>query len=413
MDEQQPKVKVLSTDSKADFIVYVEWPDSVTKEIHVVLSLAADAGRNQSFCASEKILTFNLTKTEADVAIATEAPMQITVGAACGAAFLASSFSGNPSAILSMVNTLQLLSLIPLMEVSLDLETAGLLKGANPFNLVPSYSEEGLSTAYFSRPYDKAAEYGFDSAGFLYNTAEVVTSLGCTLLAIVVLWFITKVTCCYRNSLNRTFVQFKGSAFASYMQACLIQCQVALMLQLRRLSFDNWVDDVSCLLALAWCCFVVCLTLSLLTPRCASYRLLRPFYDSNNDRRGSSAQPFLFFLYRIVFVSVVCLSSSAVAQLTVCIVCSASVSSIQMLVYLVTVRPYTQLSKLLVEFVNEVVVLMALLTITFNELIVKAELLVVFYVYIGVVTGFSTVVGIFEVIEQKSYTTNPQVSLTL
>jgi hypothetical protein len=70
-------------------------------------------------------------------------------------------------------------------------------------------------------------------------------------------------------------------------------------------------------------------------------------------------------------------------------------------VYLVTVRPYTPLSRLLIEVVNESVVLMALLSITFNEFIVKAELLVVFYVYIGVVTGFTAAVGIIESLRRQ------------
>lgn len=326
LDELSPSVKVASTDSSSDFSVKLNWDSSINKEVDVLVSVLSREGI--SICEDEVHLTFNLTKSET-VSASFKESVSTTTLAVSSVSMMTSSMSGNPSTFFSMLNTLQILSLIPLMNVKLTEEVSTLLSGSNPISIVPNLYRNFGTTMQIgnSEPYPKAADYGYDTASFIYNIGQEVSSLLFALTILALLFAASRVSCCFRVFFTKHYRMTKASFVSQYIKACFIMLYLDAMVQFRSFRFGGLLLIINILMASSYCVFALILLYELLVG-VKNLDLLKSFFKEVKHSPLSRLQPFILFSYQAIFVSAITLCDMPEAQLIICMASSACVKFI-------------------------------------------------------------------------------------
>lgn len=324
LDVEAPLIRVIETDSLSDYSMILDWSSSLNQEVQANVSIL-DLNSSHPICSAETQLTFNLTKTESKELGIEKGIISTITWVVCGSLMIVTSFSGNPSIFISMLNSLQLLSLIPLMDVSLDDKTTALLIGVDIFSFIPNTTELFLSTDFFDLPYKKAKHYGYISAGFLYNSGQEITIIVLLCIWKVVQLFLYTVLPCSRSVLTQTFNQIKFGTFAFYFKSCFIELILAAMIQIRSTSIDNWVEGLSLFLMLSWLVFCVLMLVIFFKGRKTTYDKANAFFESYKLSQASRFHVLLNFAYQAIFVIIITLTNDARVQLTVCSILSSAV----------------------------------------------------------------------------------------
>lgn len=101
--------------------------------------------------------------------IAAKAASQVVVGASLGASLIS-----NPSAAWILINTIEVISYIPLSDPPLSDRLIGFFQGIGSFNPTPNFAEDIFDSNSTETPYYEAYKYGFSTSVFLLNTSPTL-----------------------------------------------------------------------------------------------------------------------------------------------------------------------------------------------------------------------------------------------
>ncbi|CAG9312392.1 unnamed protein product [Blepharisma stoltei] len=133
-------------------------------------------------------------------------------------------FSPNPSALWTMLNTIQFISYIPYASYPLTDKISAFLKSMSDFNLVPNLFLLFIDENQSNPPYYQARKYGYDSLLILVNVGNDITALCCVITAIPIVYFFYK--CSQRfigKKFKKLFREYKFSAFLRFWIVCYLE----------------------------------------------------------------------------------------------------------------------------------------------------------------------------------------------
>ena len=152
-----------------------------------------------------------------------ETLVYVTASISGGAAAL----NMDPSAIWQVLNTIQILTYIPITSNPLTPTLKGYFKGLNLLQVVPepiSYSSDTTNTHYYSR------EYGFSSNLFLANAGSNIAILLLVLLLWPVIWLTSKVSCLHKPC-THLLRQYKFNVFIRYLIQSYLDLAIVCLIQ--------------------------------------------------------------------------------------------------------------------------------------------------------------------------------------
>jgi hypothetical protein len=265
---------------------------------------------------------FSLPKADQSSSTTPQSASQVSSAAIFAGAALTGMLVGSPQSMFLLLNTLQFASLIPLMDFSTSKDLSTLLIGNNPFTLIPNLSTTAIRPGWFADPYSKAEDYGFETAGFIYNIGQELSVLAVLVLVLLGLYLGSKFGCCC-SSLQlfcaKKLRAFKESLLPGYLQGNLLELLVSAMVQLKSQKYTPIIAAFSCLFAWMFvcCALLYALTLLYLSFKGPSSTKLSSFFTglSGLERLQVPA----FYVHRLLCVLVVTLCQDSLVQGFVCL----------------------------------------------------------------------------------------------
>ena len=367
-------------------------------------------------------------------AVAATAATAATGAVSAGAG--SSILTPNPAGLWAILNTVEILSYIPVTNNRLTPTVTGLFKGFGSINPLPNVFEYfidpdlGMSTSLAEK------KNGLKSSLFLVNAGQALSAFFLVILLYPVIWVFSK--CKYeevRNKFKKMLGGYKYGVFIRYWIQCYFDLALAVIIQLTSLPSIDYIPIISYTLACI-CGVSLLVTPPLIVRFCrrkaveirrlseesAFYRIYGSFfYEFKAD--GSTLCKYsyvVFLLKRLIFAaSLVLLGEFPVLQAAVNFVCMVSYA-----VFLVVVKPYNEAIMQVINSIVEVGVSLIFLAVSYflqTEVTDYDQLIesIIFYITMGLILvqslGSILTLGvvIYEFLKQKCTSTKVQPSSEL
>ena len=115
-----------------------------------------------------------------------------TIVAAVVSTAVASALISNPSNLWTVLNTIQIISYIPLGSVPLPPNLQNFFQGISVLNLINNPMRLVITSKNTGQPYLEASQYGFTTSLFLLNAGVYIANLLCFLALIPIVYLLTK-----------------------------------------------------------------------------------------------------------------------------------------------------------------------------------------------------------------------------
>jgi hypothetical protein len=142
-----------------------------------------------------------------------------------------------PSGIWSFINTLQLMSLIPMLNIDIPILLFGLLSGLRGYSPIPNLISYMMDTEG-PKPYNKAVLMGYDSSQFLLNCGDMLTTIFITIILFPVFFLVKKLiptkfsnTWIYGFFLS-CLLDYKWNVFTRFFVESYIEIAIAAIMQI-------------------------------------------------------------------------------------------------------------------------------------------------------------------------------------
>jgi hypothetical protein len=245
--------------------------------------------------------------------------------------------TGSPSTFVSLFMTVELLSYIPLINLSLTSHQVDLLVGSNNLSSLPDYVP-GLTCA---PPQHSRDNYDFDCTNFLRTAQKELVILSCIGLIVLA----SSIAACLVKDCSKhaESVLLKVLPLARRLLLMMIvDCLVKATYSAQLTGFTSVQEVFSWLLiAAVWLLFLCLAVLGVVFSKSSSYPLLAHFlYDDLKPTLSSRLHFSLLILHRMSYAFLVTAIDSFKIQLMLLSVVSTAVSPSQFTAYLIVVRPY-------------------------------------------------------------------------
>jgi hypothetical protein len=237
----------------------------------------------------------------------------------------------------SLFMTVELLSFIPLINLSFTSHQVDLLVGSGNLSSLPDYLP-GLTCAPPQHPRDN---YDFDCTNFLRTAQKELIILSC--LGLIAL--VSSIAACLVKGCSKRIVSvlLKVLPLArKLLLMVLVDCLVKATYSAQQTSFTSVQEVFSwVLIAAVWLLFLGLAVLGIVLSKSSSYPLLKHFlYDDLKPTASSRLHFSLLILHRMSYAFLITAIDSSKVQLVLLSVVSTAVSPSQFTVYLIVVRPY-------------------------------------------------------------------------
>jgi hypothetical protein len=234
--------------------------------------------------------------------------------------------------------TVELLSFIPLINLSFTSHQVDLLVGSNNLSSLPDYLP-GLTCA---PPQHSRNNYDFDCTNFLRTAQKELIILSC--LGLIAL--VSSIAACLIKGCSKCTesVLLKVLPLARrLLLMVLVDCLVKATYSAQQTSFTSVQEVFSWVLIVAvWLLFLGLSVLGVVISKSSSYPLLLKhfLYDDLKPTASSSLHFSLLILHRMSYAFLITAIDSHKVQLLLLCVVSTAVSPSQFTAHLIVVRPY-------------------------------------------------------------------------
>lgn len=294
--------------------------------------------------------------------------------------------SGSPSAFLALINTVQLLTYLPLTTIPLPAALKSKLMAINLLSFVPNpASQIAKCEGNESDVPQFARDYGFSTAAVLVNADVLIASLCLNMGCGLIVWLLSRVDRLHirlkrvltvyrwRNLMLHWFINYLDLSIFAFLQVYTVIC--------KQFSCSSTYFCISSLLGvgISLLTFLLPFALLYLCIRHHSHITLegldlisawRFLYQEFRNDRGwmSSAYHSFFILRRLIYaLALVFVSRYPLAQAICCCIHSFAVNTTQTVIYLLAYRPFSDIIQLLTITSTEIAICLVFsIAITFN-----------------------------------------------
>jgi hypothetical protein len=266
-------------------------------------------------------------KDEADTRARTKSAYSAILVGVLGGSF----FARSPDIFVGMFFTLELISFLPLIDLSLTNHQEKLLTGSNQLSSLP----DTIGGLECYAPASQHSSYSINCANFLRSSQKEA------LVITVLLFLYGLLSFTRRSEFIKRILTVLGSLIGKVLQSFVVDILVKAYL------FTVFVRVISFQAILSW---ILC-GVSFIGFAALAYNLIKEAFNAEasplfqHPELKSGVLPRLYYavliLHRVIYaVAVVCLDAPVV-QLSILTVSTFLVTSTQLALYLITVRPYS------------------------------------------------------------------------
>lgn len=183
---------------------------------------------------------------------------QAAVQAVVGTLLAVSIINPNPTALWTMLNTLEILAYIGLSKIPMTNSFYTFVVSLNSINFIPNIFEYFLDDSDGIKSYPQAVKYGFGSNLFLLNAGEPMTTF---LILILLLPIIMSLSNCSQlfiaKKLSELLKNYKYSVFLRFLVQAYLNIGVASIIGLLNSSFSSSIhmtNTVLCIFGITVTC---------------------------------------------------------------------------------------------------------------------------------------------------------------
>jgi hypothetical protein len=262
-----------------------------------------------------------------------------------GAVAISALVSGSPSVFMSMLNTVEFISFIPLMNVHIEPQLRGILIGSDPFSSIPNILSMLFDPDDFDKPYSQAEDFGYDTSGFLITAGTILPMLAALLMLHLCCALGTLAPWCEVDTLSRKKLKsFHLDHYLVYLTGAYMELHSAAAIQLLSSSASSPAVLGNCVLAAVFLVTVVAVPFLVFFLASASEskraQCFRALFEELREGRVSRCLYAVFFLHRLLSLSLIIFCSTPYLQLSLCLAFIFAVSPTQKLLYLAIARPF-------------------------------------------------------------------------
>ncbi|CAG9312409.1 unnamed protein product [Blepharisma stoltei] len=164
-----------------------------------------------------------MTSEEQEVA---QVKKQVSFGikALAGLSVALAMLNPNPSALWTMLNTVQFFSYIPYANYPITDKVSAFLKSMNDFNFVPNLFLLFIDENQSNPPYYRARKFGYESSLILANIGNDITVLCGAIAVIPIVYYFSK--CSQRfigKKLKKMLREYKFGTFLRFWIVCYLE----------------------------------------------------------------------------------------------------------------------------------------------------------------------------------------------
>jgi hypothetical protein len=333
--------------SLSSYLLKLDFSENPALLIELSLQVHAFDASQAKVSEVPKILFLNFTAKVEDTSLTDQTSQEMASSAAAyssGAVAISALVSGSPSVLMSMLNTVEFISFIPLMNVHIEPQLRGILIGSNPFVSAPNILGKLLGPDDYAKPYSQAEDFGYDTSGFLINAGTILPILAAVLVLHLCCALGTLVSCCGVDIFSRKKLKsFHLDHYLVYLIGVYMELHAAAAIQLISASASRAVLG-NCILAAVFMVILVSVPILVVCLAFASEsktaQLFRVMFEDLREGRVSRCFYAVYFLHRLLSLSVIMFCSSPYLQLSLCLAFTFAVSPTQKLLYLALARPF-------------------------------------------------------------------------
>jgi hypothetical protein len=203
--------------------------------VEVVVNKTDQSRRTVSQVPHSAVLQFSKANSTSELTDKTTQDVTSSVSsyviAAVGGAGM---MTGSPSMLMSMINTVQFISYLPLMNLDIEPQLRGLLVGSNPFTNLPNYAFNVIDSDEFEDPFPRAEDYGFETSGFVVNIGKNFLVLVSLLASHLVVAGLSRCCCVsVRPYFSKMLQCYHLDNYVLFIVASFTELQVQASVQLR------------------------------------------------------------------------------------------------------------------------------------------------------------------------------------
>jgi hypothetical protein len=163
-----------------------------------------------------------------------------------------------PSGIWSFINTLQLMSLIPMMNIDIPIFLFGVLSGLRGYSPIPNVLEYIIDREG-PKPYNRAVLMGYESSQFLLNCGEMISTLFIIISLLPILILLRKMfSIKKRNSwiysiVDRSILNYKWNVFTRFFVESYIEIGIAVFMQIWIVRDESIYESSNLIINLILC----------------------------------------------------------------------------------------------------------------------------------------------------------------
>jgi hypothetical protein len=341
--------------------------------VEVVVNKTDQSRRTVSQVPHSAVLQFSKANSTSELTDKTTQDVTSSVSsyviAAVGGAGM---MTGSPSMLMSMINTVQFISYLPLMNLDIEPQLRGLLVGSNPFTNLPNYAFNVIDSDEFEDPFPRAEDYGFETSGFVVNIGKNFLVLVSLLASHLVVAGLSRCCCVsVRFYFSEMLQCYHLDNYVLFIVASFTELQVQASVQLRSPSGSLAVCSSYSLavgflffLTLLPFCIACAAPVAKADSRGRMYRLFEVLFV---DLKRADLSRYFYpvsLLHQYLCLSVILFTDSPLAQLLVCSVLTVLVSSRQKLIYLFSARPFKNSMLLISICLGDLCILVSIIAVS-------------------------------------------------
>jgi hypothetical protein len=341
--------------------------------VEVVVNKTDQSKRTVSQAPHSAVLQFSKANSTSDLTDKTTQEVTSSVSSYATAAIGgAAMITGSPSMMMSMLNTVQFISYLPLMNLDIEPQLRALLIGSNPFANLPNYALKVIDPDDFEVPFPRAEDYGFETSGFVVNIGKNILVLVSLLASHLVVAGLSRCCCVSVRLYFRKMLQcYHLDNYVLFILASFIELHVQASVQLRSpsgvlvvLASYSLAVGLFFFLTLLPFCIACAVPVAKADSRGRMYRLFEVlFVDLKRADFGRYFYP-VSLLHQYLCLSVILFTDSPLAQILVCSVLTILVSSRQKLLYLLTARPFKDSMLLISICLGDLCILVSIIAVS-------------------------------------------------
>jgi hypothetical protein len=321
--------------SLSSYLLKLDFSENPPSPIQISLEVHAFDVSQVKVSELPKILLFNFTTKAEDTSLTDRTSQELASSAvaySAGALVISALISLSPSVFLSMLNTVQYISFIPLTNCRIEPKLRGILIGSNLFGSVPNILRMLLDLDDYGKPYSQAEDFGYDTSGFLINAGTNLPMLAGLLVLHLCCALGTLVRCCGVDTFFRKKLEsFHLNLYLFYLIGVYMELHAAAAIQLLSASTSSPAVLGNCVLATVFMVILVAVPLFVvfLVPATQSKtsQLFRVMFEELREGRVSRCFYVVYFLHRHLSLSVIIFSSIPYLQLSLCLALTLAVRS--------------------------------------------------------------------------------------